>query len=322
MKYIVFGGGGFLGRHLINFFKENEFNYLSCDLSVKKDTQEQIKIDIRSLEDLHKIQIEKNDVVINLAANQYHLPVPRHDVRNFFFETNSNGSKNVLEFAFQSGCKNAILFTTDMIYGKPQYLPVDERHPKNPFGFYGSSKKIAEDHALYYREKGMNITIFRPRLILGPGRLGILKKLFRLIDHDLPVPLIGNGENHYQMISVFDCVSAIELAIRQHFPNMAFNLGSYDPPNVKMLLKGLISKVNSRSFLLPIPGRLIKPVLRGFEFLGAPLMYKEQYMIADEEYIVDISLAEKKLGWKPRHSDEEMLLAAYNEYKKGSRYGA
>jgi nucleoside-diphosphate-sugar epimerase len=52
--------------------------------------------------------------------------------------------------------------------------------------------------------EGIDATIFRPRLITGPGRLGILERLFRLIRAGLPVPLIGGGNNRYQMVSVQD----------------------------------------------------------------------------------------------------------------------
>ena len=47
-------------------------------------------------------------------------------------------------------------------------------------------------------------------MIIGPGRLGLLKKLFFLIKNNLPVPMIGSGKNRYQFISVFDCADAFE----------------------------------------------------------------------------------------------------------------
>jgi dTDP-glucose 4,6-dehydratase len=75
----------------------------------------------------------------------------------------------------------------------------------------------------------MRISIFRPRLIIGPGRLGILSKLFTLIDANLPVPMIGSGRNPYQFISVFDCAEAARLAWRAGVPNEAYNLGSDNP---------------------------------------------------------------------------------------------
>ena len=70
----------------------------------------------------------------------------------------------------------------------------------------------------------MNISLFRPRLIIGPGRLGILEKLFKLIDWNLPVPMIGSGRNPYQFISVFDCAEAARLAWKAGVPNEAHSL--------------------------------------------------------------------------------------------------
>lgn len=192
--------------------------------------------------------------MVNLAANQYHGEVPK-DAREFFFATNSTGACNILDWAFKKGIRKCILFTTDMVYGKPQHLPVAEGHPKNPFGFYGQSKMEAEAHAHEFRQKGMNITIFRPRMIVGPGRMGILRKLFKLIDLNLPIPLIGSGRNHYQMVSVHDCVSALLKGVEHGCPNSEYNLGSKNPPTVRELLLNLIRSANSKSVLIPTYGR-------------------------------------------------------------------
>lgn len=62
------------------------------------------------------------------------------------------------------------------------------------------------------------------------GRLGILEKLFKLVDHNLPVPMIGSGRNPYQFISVFDCASAARAAFSAGVPNEVYNLGSLNPP--------------------------------------------------------------------------------------------
>lgn len=80
-----------------------------------------------------------------------------------------------------------------------------------------ASKLATERLAEEYRAKGFKISIFRPRLIIGPGRLGILVKLFKLIDLNLPVPMIGGGNNPYQFISVFDCASACVAAWKAGF---------------------------------------------------------------------------------------------------------
>jgi dTDP-glucose 4,6-dehydratase len=139
--------------------------------------------------------------------------------------------------------------------------------------------------------------------------------LFKLIDKNLPVPTIGDGKNHYQMISVFDCVSAVICAINCGLPNKEYNLGSKNPPNIKYLLYSLIRYAGSKSKVVPTPGKLVKFVLNVFDVIGIPIMYKEQFMIADEEYILEISETENGLGWTPEYSDESMIKEAYRAYK-------
>lgn len=319
MKYFIFGGNGFVGRFLANKLIEQGKDVIVIDLLPKLDERinkkcKFISLDIRNKAKLEALDIQKEDILINLAANQYHTKVPR-DRHRYFFETNTKATGNILEVAFHNGCKNYIMFTTDMTYGKPQYLPVDTNHPQNPFGPYGQSKKACEEICREYRKKGMNITIFRPRMINGPGRLGILVKLFKLIDWNLPVPTIGNGKNHYQMVSVFDCVDAVLCAIEKGIPNKEYNLGSKNPPDITTLLKRVVKYAGSHSIVVHTPGKLVKWVLAILDKTGLSIMYPEQFMIADEEYVLDISDTENDLGWSPRYTDENMLEEAYRIYK-------
>lgn len=319
MKYLIFGGNGFVGRYLANKLAGNGEQVLVLDKTPVLDTRIDsrcgfISLDIRDREALAGLDIGKDDIVINLAANQYHTKVPR-DREKYFYETNTVATRNILDVAYGKGCMSYIMFTTDMTYGKPQYLPVDVRHPQNPFGPYGQSKKVCEEICREYRKKGMNITIFRPRMINGPGRLGILVKLFKLIDWNLPVPTIGNGRNHYQMISVFDCVDAILCAIEKGIPNKEYNLGSKDSPDITTLLKGVVKSAGSHSVVIHTPGKLVKWTLGALDKMGLTIMYPEQFMIADEEYILDISETEKDLDWHPKYNDEDMLKEAYRIYR-------
>lgn len=315
----IFGGNGFVGRYLANALIENDNEVTVLDLhdELEKSISKKvfyIKCDIRELNQIEALPFKADDLIINLAANQYHNKVPknRHD---FFFNINTVGTENILKVALQKGVKQYIMFTTDMTYGKPQYLPVNINHPQNPFGPYGQSKKACEDICREYRKKGIDITVFRPRMINGPGRLGILVKLFKLIDKNLPVPTIGNGKNHYQMISVFDCVSAILCAIRKNVPNKEYNLGSASSPNITELLNGVIKSAGSHSFVIHTPGKMVKGILKFMDNIGLTIMYPEQFMIADEEYILDISETEKDLDWHPKYNDEDMLIQAYKMYK-------
>ena len=320
MKYVIWGGNGFVGRYLADKLFSMNNNVVICDIQEVLDCRvdskcEYLQIDVRCPESFEKLALDKDDIIINLAANQYHIKVPK-DRQAFFYDTNTVGTENILKYAYAKGCMRYIMFTTDMTYGKPQYLPVDTSHPQNPFGPYGQSKKKCEDICREFRQKGMNITVFRPRMINGPGRTGILVKLFKLIDMNLPVPTIGNGKNHYQMVSVFDCVDAIICAINKGIPNKEYNLGSIDSPDIRTLLKAVIKMAGKHSIVIPTPGKLIKLILGVMDKIGLTLMYPEQFMIADEEYVLDISETMKDLDWHPKYNDRDMLIEAYKLYER------
>ena len=156
--------------------------------------------------------------------------------------------EHLLSAMERRGCRQLVHFTTDMVYGYSKSVPQTEDHPTEPLGPYGESKLVTEEMCRAYRAKGMRISVFRPRLIIGPGRLGILTKLFKLIDAGLPVPMIGNGRNPYQFVSVYDCASAAVCAWKSGLPNSEYNIGSADPPSVRDLLGRLIEEAGSRSF--------------------------------------------------------------------------
>ena len=71
-----------------------------------------------------------------------------------------------------------------------------------------------------------------------------------------------------------------------------------------------------------MPASLVKAVLTALDRINLPLMDPEQYLIADEVCILDTSKAKRELGWQPRYKDDDMLLAAYREYSRGTASGA
>jgi len=320
MRAVIVGGSGFVGRYVAAELTARGQEVVICDRAepAASGLGRFIRTDVTDLASVRALPLAADDLVIHLAANQYHGRVPRRNRRAYFEDTNVQGTANLLRLMEERQASRMIYFSTDMVYGKPAYLPIDTEHPKLPFGPYGASKRASELLCERYREKGARITVFRPRMIIGPGRLGVLKKLFALIDAGLPVPLIGSGNNHYQMISVLDCARAVLLAIDRDCPNAEYNLGSKNPPTVRELLSQLIRRSNSRSRLIPTPGPAVKAVLSGLSAAGLELLYKEQYMIADENYLVDISKTEQELDWSPNYSDTDMIIESYDYYKKAA----
>jgi dTDP-glucose 4,6-dehydratase len=320
MKHVIFGGDGFVGRYLAKDLVERGEKVLVADIN-KTDLAhykkaEFVHCDVTNSASVSDVKIAKDDMVYNMSAMMLSPIQKRIDRYPFFYPVNTFGAANIMAHTYASGGRKLVQYTTDMVYGKTVQTPQDEKHPIEPIGHYGASKAATEKIADSWREKGMNITIIRPRLIIGPGRLGILGKLFKLIDMGLPVPMIGSGKNPYQFISVFDCADAARLAWEHGVPNKAYNIGSDNPPPVKELLGDLIKSAGSKSILIPTPGFAVKWTLATLDWLNVPLMDPEQYMIADEYCVRDTSAIKADFGWTPKYRDEDMLKDAYAEYRR------
>lgn len=319
MKHVIFGGDGFVGRHLAQKLAGEGAEVVVLDIA-KSDLPHyaevaHITLDVTDRQAVTKAPIAPDDMVYNLSAKMLspiQVRAKRHD---FFYPVNYDGTKQIMEAMDKAGASRLVHFTTDMIYGHTVTTPMTEDHPVAPLGEYGQSKLDTEHLAAEWRERGMRISLFRPRLIIGPGRLGILEKLFKLIDANLPVPMIGSGKNPYQFISVFDCAEAARLAWKAGVPNEAYNLGSLNPPPVRKLLGDLVRHAGSKSILIPTPGFAVKRTLDVLDWLNMPIMDPEQYLIADEECVLDVSKGKRDLGWVPQYRDEDMLIAAYSEYR-------
>ena len=326
MKHILFGGDGFVGRHLADQLVRDGEEVVVCDITRSSlphyASCHFIRLDVTDRAQFMQLDIEPDDMVYNLSAKMLSPLQIRAKRRDFFWPVNFHGTVNIIEKMAECDASRLVHFTTDMIYGHTFTYPQTEDHTANPLGEYGLSKWKSEELATRWREKGMRISLFRPRLIIGPGRLGILTKLFKLIDHNLPVPMIGSGRNSYQFISVYDCAEAARLAWKAGVPNEAYNLGSDNPPPVRRLLGDLIEHAGSKSILLPTPAWAVKRALDLFDLVNLPIMDPEQYLIADEMCILDCSKAKQQLGWSTTYRDEDLLISAYNEYSAGRSAGA
>jgi len=325
MRHIIFGGDGFVGRHLAPKLLKDGEEVIVADIAQSQLPHYRqarfVRTDVTDPAAVAAVGVKADDMVYNLSAKMLSPIQVRAKRRDFFWPVNVHGTENIVAAMKKAGAPKLVHFTTDMIYGHTVAYPMTEEHPVAPLGEYGMSKWVTEQMAAGWRAEGMNISLFRPRLIIGPGRLGILEKLFKLIDWNLPVPMIGSGRNPYQFISVFDCAEAARLAWKAGVPNEAYNLGSLNPPPVRKLLGDLVRHAGSKSLLVPTPGWAVKRTLDLLDLMNMPIMDPEQYLIADEECVLDVSKGERQLGWVPQYRDEDMLIAAYSEYRAKKNAG-
>jgi dTDP-glucose 4,6-dehydratase len=97
-------------------------------------------------------------------------------------------------------------------------------------------------------------------------------------------------------------------------PPGPFNLGSATPPTTRDLLRAIIAHAKSRSFLIPVPAGLLKPVLASMDAVGLTPLFPEQYGIADVDILLDTGDTRQLLGWAPLHGDIDMMTAAYDAF--------
>lgn len=321
MRHVVTGGSGFVGSRLVSALKAAGERTLVFDpLQPGADADDWIAGDICSAADLARLHLAPGDVVHHLAARQFHGAVPRRGRNGWFSQVNAAGTGKLLSAMQAGGAGQLVYFSTDMTYGPPAVSPVPVNHPQMPIGPYGRSKLQAE--RLIQRaavDFGVRATIFRPRLIAGAGRLGILAKLFRLIALGLPVPMIGPGTNRYQMVAVDDCVTAALKAVEHGCPAGPFNLGSEAPPTVRELLGEVIRRAGSSSLLVPTPARAVQATLGALDRLGLTLLYPEQFAIASLDYLLDTSQTQAALGWLPVRRDQDIVFDAYRHFRQKPR---
>jgi dTDP-glucose 4,6-dehydratase len=253
--------------------------------------------------------------IVHTAARQYHSGVPRWGRRRFF-DVNAQMTRRLVEAAVASGVTNLIFISSDMVYGMPRGRPFTESDVPRPIGPYGASKLASEEICTAARAQGLRVTIFRPRLIVGPGRLGVLRKLFDRIRTGRFVPMLGDGSNRYQMVAVSDVVAACRLAI-EHPVDAALNLGSANPPTIRSLLSSLCERAGSTSRPRALPASAACAGLWALHVVRAAPLSPEQFRIAVVDYVLDTSSAARLLNWQPRCSDMDMLSSAYESYVAG-----
>lgn len=314
MKILITGGAGFLGMHLASYLHKKGSKLTLVDIQ-KFDKEEYPRsaifatCDVRDKKKLEKF-IEGQDLIIHAAAA---LPLwKKEDI----YSTNTEGTKNVLELSKKHKIKRVIFISSTAVYGIPKKHPIVETDPRVGVGPYGESKILAEDLCFRAVEKGQHITIIRPKTFVGTGRLGVFEILFDWIHDGKKIPIIGRGDNRYQLLDVDDLVEAISLfCLENKKPyNGAFNIGAEQFGTVKEDLEDLFKFAKSGSSVFSTPAFIVKKALFVFEKLRLSPLYQWVYDTADKDSFVSNEKIKKTLGWKPRYSNSEALIKSYRWY--------
>ena len=307
MKYAITGGAGFLGLHLARRLLADGHEVRTLDTASLDDAElersvEEIRGDVRDAEVVHRL-CNGADIVVHAAA-----ALPIQASRASIRAVNVDGTANVLEAA--QG--RVVFISSTAVYGVPEKHPIEEDDPLVGVGWYGESKIDAERLC---RVAATETVIVRPKTFIGPERLGVFEILFDWIREGRRIYTLGKGHNRYQLLAVEDLVDAIvRAATVPEAANEVVHIGAKEFGTVKQDLQALIDHAGSDSRLTPVPVKPAELILRALELARLSPLAEWHYKTAHRDSFLDVSKAERILGWEPRLSNEQTLCETYDWY--------
>lgn len=314
-KVLITGGLGFIGSNLARNLCKQGAKVTVVDSLIPlyggnpyniHDIRDQVQVNVCDVRDPFAMQylLQDQDYLFNLAGQTSHMDSmndPQTDLA-----INATAQLSILEACRQSNSNIKIVFaSTRQLYGKPDYLPVDEKHPIRPVDVNGINKLAGEwYHLLYNNVYGIRACALRLTNTYGPGmRVKDARQTFlgiwvRLLLEGKPIKVFGDGLQLRDFNYVDDCVDALLRAGASDTANgKIYNLGSSEVINLKDLAEMIVQLGFGGEYeLIPFP--------------------PERKAIDIGDYYSDHSLITKELGWTPETSLKQGLNKTIEYYKQ------
>jgi nucleoside-diphosphate-sugar epimerase len=311
-RYLITGGAGFLGINMARYLLARGHEVVSLDIA-PFDYPERSKItevtgDIRNRADVDK-SMQGVNIVIHTAA-----ALPLYKAEDIY-STDIDGTRTVIESAVAHGVERFLHISSTAVYGIPDHHPLYEDDKKDGVGPYGIAKIKAEEVCFAYRDR-LCVPVIRPKSFIGPERLGVFALLYDWAKDGKNFPMLGSGNNPYQLLDVEDLCDAIYLCavLDKDLVNDTFNIGAKDYTTFKQDLQAVLDYAGHGKRIIPLPAAPAIFALRLLEALGISPLYKWVYETANKESFVSIDKAEKVLGFKPKYSNKDALIRNYQWY--------
>jgi UDP-glucose 4-epimerase len=317
---IITGGLGFIGSNLAIRLVELGAAVTLVDSLIPQyggnlfnvePLNNRVRINISDVRDEHSMKylIQGQDYLFNLAGQTSHVDSMNNPFTDL--EINATSQLSILEACRRHNPGVKIVFaSTRQMYGAPQYLPVDERHPLSPVDVNGINKMAGEwYHLVYNNVYGIRSTVLRltntygPRMRVKDARQTFLGIWIKLLIEGKELQVFGDGKQIRDFSYVDDVVDAMLLCGATDDANgEIFNLGADDPINLKDTAELLIRVNGGGSYgIVPFPA--------------------DRKAIDIGDYYADYRKIRAKLGWRPMVPLEQGLARTIDYYRQhGAHY--
>ncbi|AUP81063.1 GDP-mannose 4,6-dehydratase [Flavivirga eckloniae] len=312
---LITGGLGFIGSNLAIKLVELGANVTVLDslipeyggvLQNVETVKDKIKINFSDVRDKFSIKylIKNQDFLFNLAGQTSHMDSMTNPFQDL--EINAKAQLSILEACRAHNPDIKIVFaSTRQLYGKPQYLPVDENHPIIPVDVNGINKMSGENyHLLYNNVYGIKTSVLRltntygPRLRIKDARQTFLGIWIRNVIEDKPFLIFGDGLQVRDYNYVDDVVDAFILcALSEKTNGHIYNLGDSNPINLKETASILIEENRKGTYeMIPFP--------------------EDRKSIDIGDFYANFDKISQDLGWYPKTSFREGIRETLAYYKQ------
>lgn len=307
MKVLVFGGLGFMGINLVHrlWKEENDvtiFSNMPAKGNLKSLGIEVIVGDIRNRDDVN-LAVLGQDVIFNLAGRSGQVDSLKNPILDL--EVNCNGLLNVLESVKEKNPEAKVIFPGSRLqFGRPKYIPVDERHPMEPTSIYGLQKLLGEKyHLLYHKVHMLKTFVLRFSNPYGPHQKDgtVAYNFFNLfIDKAMngeTLTVFGEGDQLRDYIYIDDLVDSLLAAAKlDNFDEAVLNIGSGVGTRFSDMAKTVVEIVGKGNV----------------EHVPWPTEFST---VETGAYVTDITKAKKTLNWEPRTNISDGIKKTVDFYK-------
>lgn len=309
---LITGGIGFIGSNLARRLVDLGAQVTLVDSLIPQyggnprniaDIRNRVAVNVCDVRDRFAMEylLQGQDVLFNLAGQTSHLDSmtdPQTDL-----DINAAAQLSILEACRKvNKCIRLVFASTRQLYGRPDYLPVDETHPIRPVDVNGINKLAGEGyHLLYSQVHGIRSSVLRLTNTYGPGmrvkdaRQTFLGIWLRQLIEGSPIMVFGEGTQLRDFNYVDDAVDALLAALDDKAVGCVYNLGSDEVVSLGDLARMMTGLVADGRFeVVPFP--------------------PERKAIDIGDYYSDFSLIRNELGWSPKVGLRDGLARTIDYY--------